>query len=95
MEHDPTRPLTQGESDIFDAIVDNGHDHCLMSVLFDNEPTAAICRIHHGDGYEIYPVAVLITDTMFDRLTPPTGAEPIDQADDPDVRAAVLANLMR
>lgn len=56
------------------AITEDPESIALMSVLLDGEPRAAIVRTYEDEGQEyigIMPLAVILTDDMFDRLTPP------------------------
>ena len=75
MSQDQTRPVTTDERTLFDRIRCHP-DVGLVSVLFDGQPTAAIAHIDVAAG-EIFPLAVLVTPEMFDRLTPPGPAEVI------------------
>ena len=77
-------PITEDEQVQFDRLVDatNGRFAnariALMRVQFDNEDAAAVVILSQSeDGSEQFttPVALLVDDTLFERLTPPDGAD--------------------
>jgi hypothetical protein len=53
--------------------IKNHPDIVLMKVTFDDEETAAICLQSHPDENKvaITPIAVMITEQMFERMQPP------------------------
>ncbi len=66
-----SRPLTSGESRVFNGIRD-GSNIVLMQTQFDGEETAVICAMTgEGDDIHVTPLAVLVTDAMFGRLSAP------------------------
>lgn len=74
MTADPTVPLTEEQRARWEFV--QGSQTALMSVLFDGEPTAAICAVtRNGDAYDVTPLYVALTDATFARCTPPNGAK--------------------
>lgn len=78
------RPITGQERDTFEMIrtLEGGGPPeavgeqrlAIISVEFDGEATAAIAMIERQPGNTVmtYPLAILLTETMFNRVTPPT-----------------------
>jgi hypothetical protein len=67
-----SRALTAEERAVFDAI-QNSPDIALIQTQFDGEETAVIALIiEDNSGYQVHPLAVLVTDAIMDRLTDPT-----------------------
>lgn len=67
------RALTETEKERFAAIQEAGNI-ALVQTQFDGKDTAVIAAINQEDdgGYFVTPLAVLLTDEMFTRLTDPT-----------------------
>lgn len=69
------RPITDKERATFDAIRE-APNMALVQTAFDGIETAIIaCLVPSEDGSgdtEMHPVAVLVTEDMFDRITPPS-----------------------
>lgn len=79
-----SRALTDQESAVFERIL-NGDGIGLVQTAFDGEDTAVIAEFvmdDEGDMVEVHPLAVLLTDALFDRLTPPEGATEVNGPDD-------------
>jgi hypothetical protein len=69
------RPLTDRESKVFDAIT-GASNIALVQCKFDGEETAVIAVVNEdGDDYVITPLAVLLTESMFGKLTDPMEEE--------------------
>ena len=73
-------PITEDEQVQFDRLVDatigrfTNARIALMRVQFDNEDAAAVVILSQSeDGSEQFttPIALLVDDTLFERLTPP------------------------
>jgi hypothetical protein len=66
--------ITPEHRRLFDALIGGEcGNFALISTTFDGEPTAAIAAVtRDGADYVISPVAVLLTDSMFDRMTDPS-----------------------
>lgn len=64
--------FTTEQREMFSAIV-NGANVGLVPTKLDGEPTAVIVLIHdNGNGTtDVEPLAVLVTDAMFERLERP------------------------
>ena len=82
--NDMSRALTDQEREVFERIL-NGDGIGLVQTAFDGEDTAVIAEFvmdDEGDVVEVHPLAVLLTDALFDRLTPPEGATEVNGPDD-------------
>ena len=69
--------LTDDQQETFEAITSGEYDNlALMSAHLDGQPVGVICAItEDGEMYDIHPLAVLVTDALFPRLTPPIPSE--------------------
>jgi hypothetical protein len=66
-----SRPLTDDEREIFDA-VQNAGNIALVQTQFDGEETAVIAAVYEdGDERIMEPLAVLVTDAIMARLMNP------------------------
>jgi hypothetical protein len=68
------RALNAAEREMFGAIR-NSPDIALVSTELDGEETGVIVAVVPGENGStmVYPLAVLLTETMKDRLTGPDG----------------------
>jgi hypothetical protein len=73
IEPDTVAAITEAQRETFEAIRDPEYRNlALVSTALDGNPTAAIAAINRdGDEYLISPLAVLITDAVFDRMSDP------------------------
>lgn len=72
--------LTEDEKNIFEVIDEGLAQMFLVEAELDGERVAVINVIFEDsdDSTVSRPVAVILTDDMFDRLTPPEGVELIE-----------------
>lgn len=65
--------ITEEHKALFEALRDPDFTNfALVHTTFDGEPTSAIAAITRQDGiYQIAPVAVIVTEKMFMRMTNP------------------------
>lgn len=68
------RPLTEDEKATFEAIRTlPGEEIALVQTRYEGEETAVICQIvRHGEMVDVLPVALLITDVVWERLESPS-----------------------
>lgn len=68
--------LIDRETDLLEEIR-SGPSIALLRVRYDGAPAAAIVRVREEseDQFVIEPLALLITQAMFARITPPEGAQ--------------------
>jgi hypothetical protein len=66
------RKLTAKERELFEAIRE-ASNIALVQVSYAGEETAAIAVVNEDGGdYVVTPVALMVTDAMFARITDPT-----------------------
>ena len=70
------QPLTdeqrQSMTDLMRAVYSEDTNIALMSALLDDTPVALVTAYHEdGDNMLMHPLAIVLTDDLFDRLTPP------------------------
>lgn len=65
--------LTQQQKDTFEFIKDNPDHLALVATALDGKPGAAIAFITQDEdgAFEVRPIALLIDDALFARLTDP------------------------
>jgi hypothetical protein len=64
--------ITQDEMYTFESIFNQENNVALMRAEFDGEDVAVVIRFREEEhGVEATPIAVLITQNIFDRLVPP------------------------
>lgn len=64
--------ITKEEMYSFESIYNQENNVGLMRAKFDGEDVAVIIRFREGDlKVDATPIAVLINEDIFDRLTPP------------------------
>lgn len=71
-----TQPLTdeqkQSMTDLMRMIYDEDVPVALMAATLDDTPVALVTAIHEdGEVMNMHPLAIVITDDLFERLTPP------------------------
>lgn len=91
-----TRPIREESSEMFEALRDPAYSNfLLMSVTYDGQPTEAICAFEKDEAtgnYAIHPLAVLVTESMMDRLRDTEGDLPGDHSLD-DLLGAANASV--
>lgn len=64
--------ITQEEIYSFESLYNQENNVGLMRATFNDEDVAVIVRFRENDvGVEATPVAVLVNEVIFERLTPP------------------------
>lgn len=73
-----TTNITEAHRSLFNALTSGKYDNfALVSTTFDGEPTAAIATVTFDNGeYLVVPVAVVVTEAMFSRMTGPGDENP-------------------
>lgn len=75
------RPLTNSERSVFNDITSGDYDNlALIRTQLDGRDVAAIAAVMSDGGeYQVLPVAILVNDELFARMTAPDDAETIDK----------------
>ena len=78
-------PLTEKELESFDVIKSMIREKmplCLMRIVIDNKPEAAICVLRSTESKEeidIIPLAVLVSTELFKKIDTPEDAIEVDR----------------